>query len=254
MRTTPDELTDNVCANYKTDTPRDCVCGNIPTGVTRLTDTILYELSLPFRLTCVRLFVLTYLYDDKTNTAESTTQDVLGRTFTLYIAITGIELNKNTANLTIGDSEQLIATIYPQNATNQNITWSSSNTSVATVDNGLLKGISVGTATITATTADGNKTANCNVTVQPSSSGMELIDPTNIRIYPNPADDQLIIEHATAKHILIYTIDGRKAYENPNPSEKEIIAVSAWNIGLYIVQIQMDSDVVLTEKVIKSDK
>jgi hypothetical protein len=93
IRTTPDELTDNVCANYKTDTPRDCVCGNIPTGVSRLTDTILYVRSLPFRLTCVRLFVLTYLFDGKTNTAVSTTQDVLGRTFTVYWKVLTVKHN-----------------------------------------------------------------------------------------------------------------------------------------------------------------
>ena len=69
-------------------------------------------------------------------------------------------------NLTAGSTGQLKATISPSNATNQNVTWSSGNTSVATVDaSGNVKAIQAGTTTITVTTEDGNKTATCAVTV-----------------------------------------------------------------------------------------
>lgn len=82
------------------------------------------------------------------------------------IAVTGVSLNKNSTSISIGNTEQLIATVTPSNATNQAVSWSSSNTSVATVSStGLVTGVSAGTATITVTTSDGNKTATCAVTV-----------------------------------------------------------------------------------------
>ena len=79
--------------------------------------------------------------------------------------VTKVELSTSTLALTEGGSETLTATITPDNATNKNVTWSSSAESVATVDtNGKVTAVGAGTAQITATTADGNKTATCAVT------------------------------------------------------------------------------------------
>ena len=83
------------------------------------------------------------------------------------IAVTGVSLSKTELTLTVGDSHTLTATVSPSNATNKNVTWRSSNTAVATVTNGVVKGLKEGTATITVTTADGGKTATCSVTVKP---------------------------------------------------------------------------------------
>ena len=86
------------------------------------------------------------------------------------IAVTGVTLNKTSATLTVGATETLTATVAPSNATNKNITWSSSNTDVATVSNGTITAVAVGTATITVTTTDGSKTATCAVTVDPAAA------------------------------------------------------------------------------------
>jgi uncharacterized protein YjdB len=82
------------------------------------------------------------------------------------VLVTGVSLNQSTLNKTAGDpAVTLTATVIPNNATNQNVSWSSSNSSVATVSNGVVNFVGAGSAEITVTTADGNKTATCNVTV-----------------------------------------------------------------------------------------
>ncbi|GAB6394415.1 MAG: hypothetical protein MdMp024_0727 [Bacteroidales bacterium] len=81
------------------------------------------------------------------------------------IPVTGISLNSTTLTLTVGATAQLTATITPANATNQSVTWSSSNAGVATVNNGLVTATAAGSAFITAATADGGFTATCQVMV-----------------------------------------------------------------------------------------
>ena len=76
-----------------------------------------------------------------------------------------------------GETAQLTAKIIPENATNQNVTWKSGKTSVATVDqNGKVTAVANGTVTITATTEDGNKTASVNITVKiPEDKPMKAV-------------------------------------------------------------------------------
>ena len=83
------------------------------------------------------------------------------------VAVSSITLSQSSATLTEGETLSLTATVKPTNATNKGITWSSSNTSVATVDtNGKVTAIAPGTATITATANDGSGAkASCEVTV-----------------------------------------------------------------------------------------
>ena len=81
------------------------------------------------------------------------------------IAVTSVSLDKSTATIAVGKSVTLSATVSPSNASNKTITWSTSNSSVATVSDGTVTGQSSGTATITATSNNG-KSASCSVTVQ----------------------------------------------------------------------------------------
>ena len=85
---------------------------------------------------------------------------------TVFQPVKGVSLNKTAATIALGANEQLTATFEPYNASNHAVTWSSSNVAVATVNSsGLVTSVSSGTATITVTTQDGNKTATCAVTV-----------------------------------------------------------------------------------------
>lgn len=87
------------------------------------------------------------------------------------VSVTGVSLNKNSTSITVGGAETLEATVAPSNATNQGVSWSSSNTSIATVTNGTVRGVAEGSATITVTTSDGGFTATCAVTVTASGGG-----------------------------------------------------------------------------------
>jgi uncharacterized protein YjdB len=73
------------------------------------------------------------------------------------IAVSGVSLDKATSDLGTGKEFKLTATITPDDATNKAVSWESSNTSVATINGGVVTGVAAGTATITVTTADGNK-------------------------------------------------------------------------------------------------
>lgn len=83
------------------------------------------------------------------------------------IKVTGVTLNKSQVLLDLGDTFQLVDTVKPNYAENNKVVWTSSNESVASVDqNGLVTAKSYGEAMITVTTEDGGFTATANVTVK----------------------------------------------------------------------------------------
>ncbi len=87
------------------------------------------------------------------------------------ISVTGITLNPTEKTLSVGEEFTIVATIEPAEATNKDITWQSNASDIASVDaTGKVKAIKAGTATITATTVDGNKTATCLVTVEENNA------------------------------------------------------------------------------------
>ncbi len=110
------------------------------------------------------------------------------RVETITLAETEIELEKNR-------TKALTATISPANADDQRIVWDSTDKSVATVDeNGVVTAVSnTGTATITATTVDGNKVAECKVTATKVRIVSVSIDPASLEILQYRED------HLTAK-------------------------------------------------------
>ena len=106
--------------------------------------------------------------------------------------MSGISLDKSSLELVEDEEASLIATIAPSDASNKTFTWSSSNTQIATVDDGgKVKAIAPGTATITATTADGGKTATCAVSVEAK---------------PIP------VSKGAYKHVIIIGVDGGGAF------------------------------------------
>ena len=110
--------------------------------------------------------------DAANNVSASTFAQIVRASKQQTIPVTGITLNKGTLSLAVGAEETLTATVEPAGASNKNVTWSSSDGTVATVGtDGKVTAVAAGTATITVTTEDGGKTAACNVTVSSATIG-----------------------------------------------------------------------------------
>ncbi len=115
------------------------------------------------------------------------TSDVLSSRYYLSqssVPVSGISLDSSSESLYVGGTKQLSATVYPTNATNKNVTWSSNANNVATVSNGFVTAVGEGKATITCTANDGSgKCAMCEVTVmeEPSADAIEI----NATIFPD---------------------------------------------------------------------
>lgn len=90
------------------------------------------------------------------------------------VNVTSISLNKITDVLTVNAVDTLIATVSPVTATNQTVTWTSSNTNIVNVFNGVVMAVSLGTAMVTATTVDGLKSASCMVVVNQAATSISL--------------------------------------------------------------------------------
>jgi uncharacterized protein YjdB len=132
------------------------------------------------------------------------------------IAVTGVTLNETALTLDIDETFSLVATVAPANAANTNVSWASSDESVATVsESGIVTAVAPGDATITVTTEDGAFTANTVVTVVDPTTSVETISLNSLNIYPNPVTNgQLFI--TTSKftgeqnlNIQLISLDGR---------------------------------------------
>ena len=92
------------------------------------------------------------------------------------IPVTGISVTPTSLTLIEGESSDLTASITPKDADNQTVTWSSSDSGVASVDNGRVTAVKAGSASITAKSQDGRYTASCSVTVEKKHVPVERIE------------------------------------------------------------------------------
>ena len=119
------------------------------------------------------------------------------------IPVTDVKLDKETMSLTLGEdtSGTLKATVLPGGATNQSVTWTSSNTTVATVSDGIVTPVSEGETDITVTTVEGSYTDTCKVTV----SAQETVKISKIQVnynFSNPVPNYEFSENVTTYHIV----------------------------------------------------
>ncbi len=143
----------------------------------------------------------------------------------LNVAVTSVSLTPASLSLKTGENGQLTATISPSNATNKSVTYSSSNTSIVTVNSsGLVSAIAAGSTTITVKTVDGNKTDTTAVTVTtnttPPPTSCAFGAPSNVGL---PSFDKVTFNEM---HVLgtstINTSNFRKFQINWNLSGKSL--------------------------------
>lgn len=138
------------------------------------------------------------------------------------VSVNDVKLSSTKLTMTVGDTKSISATVTPSNATNQAVTWSSSNSSIVSVDQtGKITGVGVGTATITAKTKDGNKTASATITVSaPAVSSISMSASTSTiyvgnYLYPtityNPSDatGKSVTWSSSDTSIATVRVDGR---------------------------------------------
>ena len=105
---------------------------------------------------------------NKNNSSNSNSNNTSNTKPSQTVKVTSVSLNKTSAEIYLNNSTgfSVSATVSPSNATNKNITWSSSNSNIASVNNGYITAHNPGTATITVKTVDGNKQSSINVVVK----------------------------------------------------------------------------------------
>lgn len=154
------------------------------------------------------------------------------------IDVTGITLNQTEATLEATQELQLTATVAPEDATNKNITWSSSNDALATVDeNGLVRGVAAGVVVITAETEDGKFKAECTVTVTPFSS-IDGVNADVVKVYPTITTGILnIIQHESNIEVHVLDLSGSIIKSEILSSEKSVLDISSCPNGIYFLRI-----------------
>ena len=159
-----------------------------------------------------------------------------------YIPVNGISLNKSNLNLTINSSEKLTSNVSPSNASNKDVTWRSSNNSVATVDsNGKITAKKIGTTIITVSSSGYTSTCTVNVVDTIELKGI-TINKTTLRLKEKNSETLKITfnpSNATNKKITwkssnsnIATVDNNGTVKAIKPGSATITAVS--NDGGYV--------------------
>lgn len=154
------------------------------------------------------------------------------------IAVTGVDLDSHEMEMIIGEKGKLTVSLTPANATNQEISWSSSRRSIVSVDaEGNIKANAVGTATITVTTADGEYKDSCVITINPVLvSNIELDAKTlemkvgdkkkiNATVLPQSATDKTIVWSSSNTKVL--NVDQNGNVSAIGAGSANIVAMSA---------------------------
>ena len=134
------------------------------------------------------------------------------------VSVTSVSLNKTTAALKVGETVTLTATVSPSDATDKTVTWSTSDANIATVKDGVVTAVKVGSATITAMAGD--KSATCEITVEPTKVSSITLNATNktllvnmefkltATIYPDNATNKNIVWSSSDSSIATVDAEG----------------------------------------------
>ena len=162
------------------------------------------------------------------------------------VAVTGVTLDKTSVTLAPKDSITLKATVQPDNATNQGLTWSSNREDVATVSSkGVVTAVAEGTTTITVKTKESGYSATCNVTVAKSTVTGLTIDPAGPEILP-VGKTRTLVAKATYSNGTTSTVD-----VTWSPTNAKIADVSS--TGVVTAVAEGSSEIIATYKYTDKD-
>lgn len=197
------------------------------------------------------------------------------------VDVVSVSLNQTSLSLTEGESSTLTATVNPSNATNKVVTWSSSNTSVASVSGGKVTALKEGSATITA--SSGGKSATCAVTVQKkpvpvtsvtiSKTSLTLIEgeSSTLTATVNPSDATEQTVTWSSSNTAVATVNGGKVTAVKEGTatitascggksatcavtvEKKVIPVTSVSLNKTTVKLKQNETVQLTATVSPAD-
>lgn len=166
------------------------------------------------------------------------------------IAVESIELNKNELSLFVGESETLIATVKPEDATYPSVSWTSSDEKVATVDNGIICAVSEGITTIEAKAGD--QFATCSVSVNPirvesisiNKTELELYvgesEKLTVTVYPSNATNKEVSWGSDNPSVASITTDGYVTAHSPGVAQIMVYSKDSWKIAYCTVIVFAD--------------
>ncbi|MFQ8989456.1 MAG: Ig-like domain-containing protein, partial [Intestinibacter sp.] len=155
---------------------------SIGTEETSYTNTFSDSQPIALRATTPGTYYLHVLTVDKAGNKTETISQVV----TVIQLVTGITLDQTSVTIGEGETVQLTATVKPNNASNQSITWSSDDDTIASVsDTGLITAKTAGTVTITVKANDeSNKSTECSITVKKLATNVNEIEKKDYVLYP----------------------------------------------------------------------
>ena len=166
------------------------------------------------------------------------------------INISSISLSYSSMTMEVGEQRTVNTTVLPDNATDKTIIWSSSNSSVATVSNGMVIAVSDGTATITASSLDGAITAKCNVTVlaeQNTTTQRLTVKSRNVRL-------KLGKVYSLNAQITPVTSSQRITYKSSKPKVATVNSkgqIKAKKIGKAVITVRSGKKTVKVKVIVK---
>ncbi len=205
-------------------------------------------------------------------------KDYITVTVTAPVSVTGISICPTNLTMNVGDTDYIYETVYPQNATNQTVTWCSSDDSVAEVNlySGFVRAKKAGIVTITACTVDGEYSDSCvvevfidTVTIQKDGDFNKVVFSTSGKVWRCINQDMIFDENNRNNNLLIkrsnynfftYYNENDPGMSNTTPKEytdeeiKLLYAIDPYGVAYYIQKYVAELDKTLEEKVKEKDK
>ena len=201
----------------------------------------------------------------------------------LFIPVSGVQLPFKVMSIEVGETVTFTVMVTPENATNPNVIWSSSDERVATVSSsGLVTGVKAGTTTITVRTEDGDFTATCVVTVtkdngsnpdspdDPDNSDdpdpdvpdnpddptdNESVKTMSIQVYPTQVVDYVHVGVLPAKsHLILFNIAGKPVRQMLSCEGNVDLFMGDQPAGFYLLYIIMGEKEKQVVKLIKRNR